>query len=97
MQHREILPPRLTRSRAVCDRSATGSASAAALLKQFPNFVVSGFFGQNLVASENPSRIGVHHEDRMIAGVEQDGIGSFGADSIQIEKFFPKLLRRLRE
>ena len=66
-------------------------------LKQFPNLLISGFFGQDLVASENAPRIAVHHEDRMVASVEQDGIGSFGADAMQIEEFFPKLFRRARK
>jgi hypothetical protein len=33
----------------------------------------------------------------MVAGVQQDGIGSFGADPMQLEEFFPKFFRGARE
>jgi len=55
------------------------------LLKQFPNLVVSGIFRKNVVTRKYPAGVGIHHEDGVIAGVEQDGIGSFGADSMQIQ------------
>ncbi len=62
--------------------------------KEFPNLFIIGLFGQDLVASENPPSIGIHHKDGMIAGVEQDGIGSFRADAMQVEKLFAKPFRR---
>jgi len=61
------------------------------LLEKSPNLVVSGFFRKNFVTRKNPARVGVDHEDRMIAGVQQDGIGCFGADSMQVEQFFRSL------
>jgi len=66
-------------------------------LKQFPNLFISGFFRKDLVPSQHPARVGIHHEDWMVAGVQQYGIGSFGADAMQIEEFFPKLFRGARE
>src|ERR1700685_1993682 len=49
------------------------------------------------MTSENAPSIGIHHENRMIAGVEKDGIGGFGADAIQIEEFFSKSFCRPRQ
>src|ERR1700691_4494391 len=63
------------------------------LLKQFTNLVISSFLGNNLVASENPARVGIHDKDRIVAGIEQDGIGALGPASMPIEQFFPKLVR----
>src|SRR5580704_3882655 len=42
--------------------------------KQLPNFFIRRFFWKNLVASENPSRVGVDHENWMVPRIEQDGI-----------------------
>ena len=66
-------------------------------LKQFSNLVISGFFRKNFVAGKNPARVGVHNKRRMVAGIEQYGIGSFRADSMQSEEFFPKLFGGLRK
>jgi hypothetical protein len=62
-------------------------------LEHFPNLFIVRCFGENLVAGENPPRVSIYHEDRMVAGVEQNGIGGFGADPVQVEKFFAKLFR----
>ena len=85
--HGQVFIPGLRRESAdgVCQRRERS-------LKKSPNLVISDFFGKNLVASENPTRVGVHHEDWMVAGVQQDGIGSFGAYAMEIEEFLPKLL-----
>jgi hypothetical protein len=66
-------------------------------VKQFPNLFISGFFRKDLVPSQHAARVRIHHEDWMVAGVQQYGIGGFGADAMQIEKFFPKLFRGARE
>jgi len=61
-------------------------------LKQLPDTLIIGSFGQYLMAGKNPSRISVHHEDRMITSVKQDGIRSFRPDAVQAEKFLPELV-----
>lgn len=43
-----------------------------------------------VVAFEDAARVGVDGEDGMIAGVEQDGVGSFGADAVDGEELFAK-------
>ncbi len=49
------------------------------------------------MAVEDSPRVSIHHEDRMIAGIEQNGIGRLGADAVQIEQFFAKFRRGTRE
>jgi len=39
---------------------------------------------------EDSARIGVHHENRMVAGIEEDGVGSFRTDAMNGKELFPK-------
>jgi hypothetical protein len=66
-------------------------------LKQFSNLVICGFFWKNFVTGENPSRVGVHDKYRMVSGIEQYGIGGLRAHSMEVEEFFAKMIRGLRE
>lgn len=48
-----------------------------------------GFFsGGEAMALENAAGVGIHNEDRVIAGVKQNGVGSFGADAVNAEELF---------
>lgn len=66
-------------------------------LKQFSDLLVGRFFGHDFVPSKNSTRIGIDYKNWMVAGIEQDGIGSLWADSMQAEEFFAKLRRRTRK
>jgi hypothetical protein len=44
------------------------------------------FERQEVVAFEDPARIGVDYEYGMLTGVEKDGVGGFGADSADGEE-----------
>ena len=66
-------------------------------LKHIPDLFVAGLFGKNAMAGDDSARISVHYENRMIAGVQQDRVGSFRADAMQTEKFFPQIVRRTRK
>ncbi len=37
---------------------------------------------------EDSARIGIHDENRMIAGIEQDGVGSFGTNAMNAKELF---------
>ena len=37
---------------------------------------------------EDSARIGIHNENRMLAGVEQDGIGSFRTNAVNSKELF---------
>ena len=43
------------------------------------------------VTPENPVRVGIHHEDGMISGIQQDGVGGFRPDAVDGQKFFAQL------
>src|SRR5665811_2443860 len=67
------------------------------LLEQRPNFLVIRLRRQNTVPIQDATRVGVHNEDGMIPGVEQDRVCGFGADTVQAEQFLAKLAGRSRE
>lgn len=60
-------------------------------LEKAADFLVGSFFRDVPVALENSSRVGVDDEHAMLAGVEQDGVGCLGANSVHGQKFFAKL------
>src|SRR5436189_5496900 len=46
---------------------------------------------------KNAARVSIHDKHRMIAGVKQNGIGRFGANAVEAQKFCSQFRRRLRE
>ena len=50
--------------------------------------LIGGFGMGEAVAFEDAAGVGVDYEDRMLAGVEEDGVGGFGADAAKREKLF---------
>jgi len=70
---------------------------ADGLFNHDANFFVRGFPADDAVAQQHAARVGVHDEDGMIAGIEQDGIGSFGADAVEFQQLCSKLSGRLGE
>ncbi len=43
-----------------------------------------------MVSTENPSRVGIHDKDRLLPGVEEDGIGCLRADPWQVQQPVPE-------
>jgi len=41
--------------------------------------------------------VGIHHEGRLVGGVEEDAVGGFGSDSPDAQEFFPQLGRLLTQ
>lgn len=39
---------------------------------------------------KDSARIGIHNENSMLAGIEEDGVGSFGTDAMNSKELFPK-------
>src|SRR5690348_6816289 len=56
------------------------------------DFIVGRGSGKNLVPGEEPLRIGVHDEDWIVAGVQQNGVCGFRADAIKREQLLPEYL-----
>jgi hypothetical protein len=61
------------------------SRAADGPLDHCANFFVAGFLSNDVVAQQYATGVRVHHEHRMIAGIEQDGIGGFRANAIEVQ------------
>ena len=53
--------------------------------EKLPNVVVSSLKRQNAVTIEYPARICVDDKHRVVAAVEQNGVGGLRADTVQFE------------
>ncbi len=58
---------------------------------------MAGFLMDDAVAQQNAAGVCVHDEDRMVAGIKQDGIGCFRANAVQFQQLCSKFLRGLGE
>src|SRR5208337_4787435 len=67
-----------------------GGAEGQAVLKEGANFLVGLFAMGDMVALQNAPGISVNHEHRVLPGVEEDGIGGFGADAVNGEELLPE-------
>jgi hypothetical protein len=50
-------------------------------LKYLSDFFIGGLGVAEAVALQDPARIGVHNENGVLAGVKENGVGSFRADA----------------
>src|SRR5215468_8607923 len=80
----------------VCPRSSGNtcrrvSQSGERVLNQSPNLLVGSSLRNDAVSLEYSSRVGIHYKHWMIAGIEQDGVGSLWANALQREQFRPQL------
>src|SRR6266849_1812661 len=66
-----------------------------AALEQFADFVIWGAGGEDAVAIQDPAGISIYLEYRMLAGIEQDGVGCLGAHAVQRKQFLTQLVRGL--
>ena len=67
-----------------------GGAGGEVALEEGANFLVRFFAPGKMVSLKDAPGVSVHDKDRMFPGVEQDGIGGFGADAVNGEKLFPE-------
>src|SRR5208337_973592 len=67
-----------------------GGAEGQTVLKEGANFLVGLFAMGEMVALQNAPGISVHHEHRVLPGVEEDGIGGFGTDAVNGEELLPE-------
>jgi hypothetical protein len=58
---------------------------------------IGGFFWQNAVPIENAPGVSIHHENRVISGIEKNGIRSLRPYAVQAQQFLAELWGRLRE
>ncbi len=49
------------------------------------------------VALQNSARVSIDNKNGMIAAIQQNGVGGFGANAVQRQQLSAQLLRRLRE
>src|ERR1051325_7864515 len=68
---------------------------ADSLFDHCADFFVAGFLIDDAVPQQNATCVCVHHKYRMIAGVEQNGVGSFRANAVELQQLCSKLCRRL--
>src|SRR5262245_6947546 len=54
--------------------------------------LIGGFGMGEAVAFEDAAGVGIDDEDGMLAGIEEDGVGGFGADAAKSEKLFAEAL-----
>jgi hypothetical protein len=55
-------------------------------LKYLSNFFIGGFGVDAVVAFQDAPGVGVHYENRVFAGVEENGVGGFRADAAHAEE-----------
>src|SRR5437588_9742571 len=67
------------------------------LLDEYANFIVLRLGSDDSVSFKYSSRVGIHHKNRMVAGIKQNGIGGFWSNSVQRQQLGAKLLSRLRK
>src|SRR5258708_32832602 len=51
----------------------------------------------NSVGLQNSARVSIDNKNGMIAAIQQNGVGGFGANAVQRQQLSAQLLRRLRE
>jgi len=69
--------------------------AADGLFDHRANFFVTGFFMDDSMTEQNAARVCVYDEDRMIARVEQDGVGGFRANAVEFQQLGSELCSRL--
>lgn len=67
------------------------------MFHQRADFLVTGFCADDAVALEHATRVGVDNDDRMVSGIEQDGVGGLRTDAVEGEQLGAELFSRLRE
>ena len=67
------------------------------LLHQLAYVFVPRLGSDQSVALEDAPGVGVHDENRVSAGIEQDGVGGFRTYAVERQQFFPQLIGRLCE
>src|SRR5205814_2358664 len=61
------------------------------LFDEYANFIVLRLGADDSVPFKDSSRVGIHHKYRMVAGIKQNGIGSFRPNSVQRQQLGAKL------
>jgi antirestriction protein ArdC len=61
-------------------------------LDQVPDFVVLSISSDRVVALQHTAGVSVNHENRVVAGVEKNGIRRFRADTLLRKQFGSQLL-----
>src|SRR5690242_8924088 len=74
-------------------RELLRSSAADGMFDQKPDLVIAGFAGNESMAFENASRVGVNHEHWMTAGVQRDGVGRFWSHAVERQQLWSKSLR----
>src|ERR1700676_1143591 len=71
--------------------------TAQGLLKEFAQIFVLCVAAGDPVAFHDAASVGVDHENRMLAGVEQNRVRGFRTNPVQREQLLSQLFGRLRE
>src|SRR5215468_11228466 len=69
--------------------------AADSSFNQRADFFIAGSWSNDPVPLQNSARVGVNHKYRMVAGVEQNGIGSFRSHAIQGQQLGAEFMRGL--
>ncbi len=67
------------------------------MLDHGANFFIAGSLTDDAVAKQNAASVGIYDKHRMIAGVEQDRVGGFRANTIEFQQLCSEFFSGLGE
>src|SRR5579864_3711777 len=71
--------------------------AADGLFDHRTDFCIAGFLIDDAVAHQHAACVRVHNEDWMIAGIEQNGVGGFRDNAVQVQQLCSELCGRRGE